>query len=154
MRAEELLATTEFLDHGNLVVRRFVDRVLGKKPGTQVANAIALYHAVRDNIMYEVYGADLSREGLRASSIIGRGRGFCIHKSTVYAAVCRAAGIPSSAGRRYVEFLHEYGECDDFPYETVIDGIREAHPHLFAGRYQTTSGSLIDDAGITRQQAA
>jgi len=100
---------------------------------------------VRDNITYEVYGADLSREGLRAGSIIGRGRGLCIHKSTVYAAVCRAAGM---------EFLHEHGEYDDFPYETAIDGIREAHPHLFAGRYQTTSGSLIDDAGITRQQAA
>ena len=131
---------------------------------------------VRDNITYEVYGADLSREGLRAGSIIGRGCGFCIHKATVYAAVCRAAGIPSrlygltppafdgvndsvshpydSAGRRYAEFLHEHGEYDDFPFETAIDGIREAHPHLFAGRYQTTSGSLIDDAGITRQQAA
>lgn len=223
----DLLAVTEFLDHDTLLVRRFVDRVLGTTRGTPIENAVKLYYAVRDEIMYEVYRADLSREGLRASSILNRQRGFCIHKSTLYAAACRAAGIPSrlvltdvrnhlaserlrelvggdvfkfhaltsvyldgrwvratpvfnrtlcrlygikpldfdgtadsmshpydTRGRKYMEFLHEYGEFGDFPYELVIDGIRVAHPLLFDSRYETTEGSLIAEAGATRQQRA
>ena len=56
---------------------------------------VDLYYAVRDGIQYEIYGADLSRRGLRASEIIERGRGLCIHKSVVYAACARALGVPS-----------------------------------------------------------
>ena len=51
--------------------------------------AVKLYYAVRDGLRYEVYGADLSRTGMRASAIIERGYGFCIHKSLVYAAALR-----------------------------------------------------------------
>jgi transglutaminase-like putative cysteine protease len=214
----DLLAVTEFLDHDNLVVRAFVDRTVGDA-GTPAERAIALYYAVRDKIRYEVYDADLSRAGLRASSILSRGQGFCVHKSIVYAAACRAAGVPSrivltdvrnhlaserlrelvggdifrfhalnsvhlhdkwvrvtpvfnkllcrlygltplefdgvqdsvshpydSKGRRYMEFLHEYGEFDDFPYELVVEGIRAAHPKLFAGKYELTGGSLVAEA--------
>jgi transglutaminase-like putative cysteine protease len=224
---EDLLAVTEFLDHDTLVVRRFVDRVLGKEPGTPLENAVKLYYAVRDEIMYEVYDADLSPDGMKASSILRRGRGFCIHKSNVYAAACRAAGVPSrlvmtdvrnhlasdrlrelvggdvfrfhaltsvhlegrwvratpvfnrtlcrlygitplefdgradsmshpydSNGRRYMEFLHEHGEFDDFPYELVIEGIREAHPRLCASGYETTQGSLVAEAGTATRRTA
>ncbi|MGX7827995.1 transglutaminase-like domain-containing protein [Actinokineospora sp. 24-640] len=215
----ELLAPTEFLDHTSDVVQNFVDRALGEGSGTPTENAVAIYYAVRDRLMYEVYGADLSREGLRASAIIERGQGFCVHKSIVYAAACRAAGVPSrlvmtdvrnhlasprlrelvggdifrfhalnsvhldgrwvratpvfnkmlcklygitplefdgtadsmyhpydSKGRRHMEFLHEYGEFDDFPYELVVEGIRAAHPKLFAGRHALRSGSLVAEA--------
>jgi transglutaminase-like putative cysteine protease len=224
---EDLLAVTEFLDHDTLVVRRFVDRVLGREPGTPLENAVKLYYAVRDEIMYEVYDADLTRDGMKASSILRRGRGFCIHKSNVYAAACRAAGVPSrlvmtdvrnhlasdrlreivggdvfrfhaltsvhlegrwvratpvfnrtlcrlygitplefdgradsmshpydSNGRRYMEFLHEHGEFGDFPYELVIEGIREAHPRLCASGYETTQGSLVAEAGTATRRTA
>jgi transglutaminase-like putative cysteine protease len=87
---------TEFLDHQSAAVREFVAGVLpDPRAGTPVERACALYYAVRDRIQYEVYDADLSREGLRASSIIERGKGFCVHKSIVYAAAVRAAGVPS-----------------------------------------------------------
>jgi hypothetical protein len=56
-------------------------------------------------------------------------------------------------GRRYMEFLHEYGEFDDFPYELVVEGIRAAHPKLFVGKCSLTSGSLIAEAGDTLDQA-
>jgi transglutaminase-like putative cysteine protease len=213
-----LLDVTEFLDHDNLVVRQFVERTVGDA-GTPAERATKLYYAVRDKILYEVYDADLSREGLRASAILTRGQGFCVHKSIVYAAACRAAGVPSrivltdvrnhlasdrlrelvggdvfrfhalnsvylhdkwvrvtpvfnkmlcrlygitplefdgtqdsvshpydSNGRRYMEFLHDYGDFDDFPHELVVEGIRAAHPRLFAGRYALTQGSLVDEA--------
>lgn len=214
-----LLSVTEFLDHDSDEVQGFVDRALNGRWGTPTENAIALYYAVRDGIFYEVYGADLSRHGVRASSIISTGRGFCVHKSIVYVAACRAAGIPARlvftdvrnhlasprlrelvggdvfrfhaltsvfldhrwvratpvfnrtlcrlyniaplefygtsdsvyhpydrSGRRYMEFLHEHGEFDDFPYELVVEGIREAHPRLFASRYGLTDGSLVAES--------
>jgi transglutaminase-like putative cysteine protease len=37
----------------------------------------------------------LSKEGLRASAVLRAGSGFCVHKSLVYAACLRAAGVPS-----------------------------------------------------------
>lgn len=215
---DDLLAVTEFLDHDHPVVQAFVERAVGDAE-TAVERAIALYYAVRDKILYEVYDADLSRSGLRASAILNRGQGFCVHKSIVYAAACRAAGVPSrivltdvrnhlasarlrqlvggdvfrfhalnsvhlngrwvratpvfnkrlcrlyditplefdgtadsvshpydQRGRRYMEFLRDHGDFDDFPYEFVVEGIRAAHPKLFAGKYALTSGSLIAEA--------
>ncbi len=90
-----LRGATEFLDHESPVVRDFVRAALPDEPLTDTAKAVALYHAVRDGIFYDVYNADLSRKGLRASSIITRGTGFCVHKSIVYCAAVRHVGIPS-----------------------------------------------------------
>lgn len=88
------LRVTEFLDHTSPEVADLVsDTVAAGDDERQ--RAIKLYYAVRDGIFYEVYGADLSRQGLKASSIIRTGSGFCVHKSIVYAAALRRAGIPS-----------------------------------------------------------
>lgn len=216
---ETTLTITEFLDHDSSPVRAFVTRILKERPRTLTAQAVSLYYAVRDQIRYEVYDADLSREGLRASVILGRGQGFCVHKAIVYAAACRAVGIPSrlvfadvrnhlasprmrelaggdvfrfhaftsiylegrwlratpvfnrtlcrlygmtpldfdgtadsvhhaydTNGRTYMQFLHEHGEFDDFPYDLVVNGIRGAHPLLFAEQYTLTGGSLASEA--------
>jgi transglutaminase-like putative cysteine protease len=56
---------------------------------------VRLYYAVRDRVLYEIYGADMSRDGLRASRIAGSRKGFCLHKSILYASCLRAVGIPS-----------------------------------------------------------
>jgi transglutaminase-like putative cysteine protease len=88
------LAATEFLDHTEAGVRAFVARV-APPAGTPVERAVALYRAVRDGVRYEVYGADLSRAGLAASTVLRRGCGMCLHKSVLYAAALRATGIPS-----------------------------------------------------------
>ncbi|MET1071179.1 MAG: transglutaminase-like domain-containing protein [Umezawaea sp.] len=92
-----LLDTTEFLDHDSGTVRDFVAKALpnGIEGMSEIDRALALYYAVRDGIHYEVYGADMSRDGLKASSTIKRGMGFCVHKSIVYAAAVRAVGVPS-----------------------------------------------------------
>src|SRR5690606_9685208 len=70
----ELLAVTEFLDHDHPAVTAFVADALAGRWGTPKENAVALYYAVRDGLDYEVYNADLSRAGLRASAIIARGQ--------------------------------------------------------------------------------
>ncbi|HVK24123.1 MAG TPA: transglutaminase-like domain-containing protein [Actinokineospora sp.] len=90
----EELRATEFLDHESAEVRALVDRVTDPAM-SPVAQAVALYYAVRDRLRYEVYGADLSRGGLRASTVLRTGSGMCLHKSVVYAAALRAVGVPS-----------------------------------------------------------
>ncbi|MGW4164689.1 transglutaminase-like domain-containing protein [Streptomyces sp. NPDC004788] len=86
---------TAFLDHESDEVQNFVDSVVTDRSADRRENAVALYYAVRDGLDYEVYGTDLSPEGMRASSVLKAGQGFCLHKSIVYAAAVRALGIPS-----------------------------------------------------------
>ncbi|GAA4938605.1 transglutaminase-like putative cysteine protease [Nonomuraea thailandensis] len=88
------LAATAFLDAGHPVVRDFAARAAAGAE-TPADRAVRLYYAVRDDILYDVYDIDMSRDGLRASTIISRGSGFCLHKSIVYAAAARALGIPA-----------------------------------------------------------
>ena len=90
-----LTEPTYFLDHRSPEVREFVDRALPDRDAPPREMAVRLHDAVRDGIRYEVYDADLTREGVRASSILRRGRGFCVHKSIVYAAAARSVGIPT-----------------------------------------------------------
>jgi transglutaminase-like putative cysteine protease len=91
---EHLIQATEFLDHEASEIREFVDKTVARD-ATAREKAVALYYAVRDNVMYEVYGIDLSRDGMRASAIARTGRGFCLHKSVLYAAAVRSVGVPS-----------------------------------------------------------
>jgi transglutaminase-like putative cysteine protease len=211
----DLCAATEFLDHRSPAVREFLAQAVRDHARPQRALAVELYYAVRDGIPYEIYGADLSRRGMRASGVLARGRGLCIHKSTLYAACARALGIPSrlvfvdvrnhvaserlkrllggdvvryhamasvrldgrwvkatpvfdarlcglyriapldfdgetdsvlqpsdESGRSSLEVVHEHGQFDDLPYETLLAGMRRAHPALFDGPTTLRAGSL------------
>src|SRR6266480_1619686 len=95
VKVNKRFGPTEFMDYGSQEVQDFVRRAIGDGEAGATAKAVALYYAVRDGIRYELYGADLSREGLRASEILRSGSGMCIHKSILYAAALRAVGIPS-----------------------------------------------------------
>ncbi|WP_405056547.1 transglutaminase-like domain-containing protein [Kribbella sp. NBC_01505] len=91
----DLTSSTAFLDYETDEVQAFIDHAVKDRSADQTTNAIELYYAVRDGIFYEVYGADLSADGLKASSTVRAKSGFCLHKSVVYAAAVRALGIPS-----------------------------------------------------------
>lgn len=60
--------------------------------------AVALYYAVRDGFRYDPYRIDLSPAGMRASSVLAAGYGWCVPKAALLAATCRAAGIPARVG--------------------------------------------------------
>lgn len=92
--SEELTAATEFLDYEHPDVRAFVARAVPDRTVSLTEQTTQLYYAVRDGIDYEVYGVDMSRDGLRASTIVRNGRGFCVHKSILFAAAVRAIGVP------------------------------------------------------------
>jgi len=60
--------------------------------------AVALYLAVRDGFRYDPYRVDLSPHGMRASTVLAHGYGWCLPKSALLAAACRASGIPARLG--------------------------------------------------------
>jgi len=60
--------------------------------------AVALYYAVRDGFRYDPYRIDLSPHGMKASTVLAVGYGWCVTKAALLAAACRAAGIPARLG--------------------------------------------------------
>jgi transglutaminase-like putative cysteine protease len=73
----------------------------GKNAGNSAdprERAVSLYYAVRDGIRYDPYTIDLSIEGIRASTTLKSGRGWCVAKAILLAACCRATKIPARLG--------------------------------------------------------
>lgn len=60
--------------------------------------AVALLYAVRDGFRYDPYRIDLSPDGMRASTVLRTGHGWCVPKAALLVAAARAAGIPARAG--------------------------------------------------------
>lgn len=61
--------------------------------------AVSLFNAVRDGFRYDPYrAADLTVHGMRASTVLAVGAGWCVTKATLLTAACRAVGIPARLG--------------------------------------------------------
>ena len=60
--------------------------------------AVSIFHAVRDGMRYDAYRIDLSPQGIKASTVLANGYGWCVPKAALMAAACRAAGIPARVG--------------------------------------------------------
>jgi transglutaminase-like putative cysteine protease len=65
---------------------------------TDVDRAVALYYAVRDGFRYDPYRIDLSPAGMRASTVLAKGYGWCVTKAALLAAACRVVQIPARVG--------------------------------------------------------
>jgi len=90
----EYLQPTEFLNFNDPTVREFAElHAAGAK--TDIEKALNLYYAVRDGFQYDPYVLDLRREGLKASRLLTKTRGYCVEKAILLAASARAAGVPS-----------------------------------------------------------
>jgi len=90
------LLPTPFLNFDHASVREFVEKHRGDGDITQ--QAINLYYGVRDKISYNPHHINLTLIGLCASSCIESKRGWCVNKAVVYAACCRAIGVPAVLG--------------------------------------------------------
>lgn len=91
---QEFLQPTEFLNYDDKSVRDFATQnTVGAKSDKE--KAIKLYYAVRDGFQYNPYILDLRREGLTASNLLTRNRGYCVEKAVLLAASARAVGVPS-----------------------------------------------------------
>ncbi|MFN4165598.1 MAG: transglutaminase-like domain-containing protein [Ferrovibrio sp.] len=91
------LAATPFIDSDHAAVRALAREAAGDETDPR-AKAIRLYYAVRDRFLYDPYSVEVSHDGMRASGVIERGKGFCVNKAILLAAVARAEGIPSRLG--------------------------------------------------------
>jgi transglutaminase-like putative cysteine protease len=80
-----------------------------------VEKAVRIYYFVRDAIWYDPYSPFFLPDHYRASSVLKRGRGFCVPKASLLCAMGRALCIPSRVGfatvrnhlatRQLIEFM-------------------------------------------------
>ena len=90
------LAATDLVDARHPAVQAFAKaHASGPDPRAQ---AVALYYAVRDGFRYDPYGVDLSPYGMRASTVLEKGSGWCVTKAALLTAACRSLGIPARLG--------------------------------------------------------
>ena len=90
------LLSTPLIDADHPAVQAFARQ--HAQGGDERERAVALYLAVRDGFRYDPYRVDLSPEGMRASSVLSQGYGWCVPKAALLAAAARAAGIPARLG--------------------------------------------------------
>ncbi len=87
------LAPGRYVDSDHPAVVEFARRTAGRSASRDAA--IALYYAVRDEILYDPYRAFDEPDTYRASAVLGEKRGYCVGKAALLAALARAIDIPS-----------------------------------------------------------
>jgi len=116
---KEFLEPTAIIDSNNEQVDRFALDGIGDATDPS-ERAIRLYHRVRDGIRYDPFSIDMTVKGLRASTTLVAGRGWCVAKAALLAACCRAAGIPARVGfadvRNHLstDRMHRFMQTDVF----------------------------------------
>jgi transglutaminase-like putative cysteine protease len=93
----QYLQPSPTIDFDNEAVVSFARKNSGDSTDQRI-QAISLYYAVRDGIRYDPYSINLSVEGLRASTTLGTGRGWCVAKAILLTGCCRLLGIPARLG--------------------------------------------------------
>lgn len=122
-----------YIDHTHPAITAFSAEHAGK--GAPRARAIRLFTAVRDTLRYDPYSISLAPDDHRASAVLASGKGFCVSKAVVLAAVLRAAGFQARIGfadvRNHLTTpkLRALMGSDEFIYhgytELILDG--QAH---------------------------
>ncbi len=126
MNDSEFLQAADFIDSGAPAVEAFAREAVGSAADAR-EKALRLYKAVRDGIVYDPYIDFGDPEFYRASSVIERGRTFCIGKAALLAAVCRASGIPARVGYADVKNhmtsrrLYELMKTDEFLWHSYAE---------------------------------
>jgi transglutaminase-like putative cysteine protease len=93
----QFLTPTPTIESLHPVIRAFADEHCAGADD-EVECAIRLYYAVRDGIRYNPYNVELSVDGLKATTTLREKTGWCVSKSILLAASCRAKGIPARLG--------------------------------------------------------
>lgn len=88
------LRPTDTIDSENASIVRTATG-LTQGCSTDAEKARKLFYFVRDDIPYSVYMISMFKEDFVASTVLERGKGYCVQKAVLLAALGRAAGIPS-----------------------------------------------------------
>ncbi|WP_155820925.1 transglutaminase-like domain-containing protein [Gordonia hirsuta] len=90
---------TWFLDSDDPAIVEFAERVIADAGArTDRQKAVALFEAVRDDWRYDPYSITDQSERFRASAVLASEANWCVPKSVLLTAACRAAGIPAGVG--------------------------------------------------------
>jgi transglutaminase-like putative cysteine protease len=97
-KLQTYLAPTAILNFDHPTVSGYAEEVLNRVDRKPAAMAVALYYAVRDGIRYDPYSPFYLPEHYRASSVLKRGRGYCVGKAALLCTLGRFCDIPSRLG--------------------------------------------------------
>lgn len=97
MSQHELRSPTPTIESDSPAVTGFV-ALNTAAADSETKCATSLFYAVRDNIRYDPYHIDLSVNGMKASTTLSTGRGWCVSKAILLAACCRSIGIGARLG--------------------------------------------------------
>jgi len=97
MNLNEYCTPTRTIESDDPGVTEFV-RVHVSDAESEIERATSLFYAVRDSIRYDPYRIDLSVQGMKASTTLSTGRGWCVSKAILLAACCRSIGIGARLG--------------------------------------------------------
>lgn len=120
------LRATNIIDSDNPDIVRLSRKLMeGSQNERDLARRLFIF--VRDRIIYDPYTPFFLPEHFRASNVLKRGRGFCIHKASLLCALLRASGIPCrirfATVRNHLatEQLLEFLGSDIFPYHAYVE---------------------------------
>ena len=94
---DDLLSAARFIDSDAPAIGVFANEVTAGIEDEK-DKVLRLYHAIRDDIVYDPYVNFSDPSNFRASDVLANGRGFCIGKAALLAAATRAIGIPARVG--------------------------------------------------------
>ena len=120
-----MIAATPLIDSDHPAVIAFATRHATGIDDRE--RAVTLYYAVRDGFRYDPYHVDLSVQGMKASSVLATGHGWCVTKAALLAAAARAAGIPARLGYADVrnhlstERMRQTMQTDVFIWHGYVD---------------------------------
>lgn len=96
---ERCLASTWFVDADDPAVRAFAAGVVADAgAASDRQQAVALFGAVRDGWRYDPYNTSNDPTAFRASTVLTTGGNWCVPKSVLLTAACRAIGVPARLG--------------------------------------------------------
>jgi transglutaminase-like putative cysteine protease len=91
------LSPAEYIDSDHEHVRAKAAQIVGSI-SDPVEQSRLLYRTVRDEVRYDPYVDYTDKETYRASIVLAKGHAYCVGKAALYAALCRATGIPARLG--------------------------------------------------------
>ena len=97
MNTVELITPTATIESNYPAIIEFAGRYAADWT-SDAERAVSLFYAVRDGFRYDPYQIDLSIEGMKASTTLRNGHGWCVSKAVLLAAACRALQIPARLG--------------------------------------------------------
>lgn len=95
--ADRFLGATSTVESTHPSIVEFSSRAT-RGAASDPERAVKLFYAVRDGIRYDPYRLDLTINGMKASTTLANGYGWCVSKAVLLAAACRALGIPARLG--------------------------------------------------------